>query len=67
MQNYQDDFTFWLFDASIPMWLVNAIISAVGAVSGFLWLRHPQLCVSLEYKVRMKVKIIYKACYHRND
>jgi len=49
--NYQDDFTFWLFDASIPIWLVNAIISAVGAVSGFLWLRHPQLCVSLEYKV----------------
>lgn len=49
--NYQDEFTFWLFDASIPIWLVNAIISAVGAVSGFLWLRHPQLCVSLEYKV----------------
>nr|CAB3477452.1 unnamed protein product [Digitaria exilis] len=49
--NYQDDFTFWLFDASIPIWLVNALISAVGAISGFLWLRHPQLCISFEYKV----------------
>ncbi|OEL22952.1 hypothetical protein BAE44_0016029, partial [Dichanthelium oligosanthes] len=51
--NYRDDFTFWVFGASIPIWLVNALISAVGAVTGFLWLRHPQLCLSLEYKVRM--------------
>ncbi|CAO2178527.1 unnamed protein product, partial [Urochloa humidicola] len=41
----------WLFDASIPIWVVNAFISAVGSITGFLWLRHPQLCISIEYKV----------------
>ncbi|XP_034596554.1 uncharacterized protein [Setaria viridis] len=59
--NYRDKFTFWLFDVSIPIWVVNAFISVVGSITGFLWLRHPQLCISMEYKVTSYVIGVVRA------
>ncbi|KAL6614640.1 hypothetical protein ACP70R_036910 [Stipagrostis hirtigluma subsp. patula] len=37
---YRGDFNRWLFGAALT-----------GSISGFLWLFHPQLCLSREYKI----------------
>jgi hypothetical protein len=41
--------------AKINWYLLFA--SAVGSVNGFLWLFHPQLCISKEYKVRINYSL----------
>ncbi|RLN21781.1 uncharacterized protein C2845_PM07G20710 [Panicum miliaceum] len=51
IRNYQNSFKVWLLGAYIRIWVFNASISLVGAINGFLWLKHPTLCLSLEYKL----------------
>ncbi|KAL6846075.1 hypothetical protein ACP4OV_023523 [Aristida adscensionis] len=51
LTNYRDKFKVWLFGRFIPIWLINAMVSVVGSINGFLWLTDPQLCMSREYKI----------------
>ncbi|KAL6857166.1 hypothetical protein ACP4OV_018548 [Aristida adscensionis] len=47
---YSVNFDWWLFGASL-----------IGAINNFFWLRHPQLCLSREYKITSYVVAVMRA------